>query len=92
LEGFDRFFFGGIAGLVAIYTNTEGGEDRLKPDWVENDAKFIWESKEQENLTITPMDDSSITIKAIKPGVTHIQVKEQLSGKTKEMKIRVVEK
>lgn len=65
---------------------------QLKSDWVENDAKFIWESKDQENLTITPMDDSSITIKAIKPGVTHIQVKEQLSGKTKEMKIRVVEK
>jgi fructan beta-fructosidase len=64
---------------------------QLKPDWVENDAKFIWESKDQENLTITPMDDSSITIKAIKPGVTNIIVKEQVSGKAKEMKIRIVE-
>lgn len=57
-----------------------------------NDAKFIWESKDRENLTINPMDDSSITIKAIKPGVTNIQMKEQVSGRTKEMKIRVVEK
>ncbi|MEN0650257.1 hypothetical protein NSQ82_14690 [Caldifermentibacillus hisashii] len=64
---------------------------QLKPDWTEIRATFKWEPKDQGLVTLSPVDDSSISIKAIKPGATIIQVKDQGSGKTKEVKIRVTE-
>ncbi|RFB11004.1 glycoside hydrolase family 32 protein [Bacillus sp. HNG] len=83
--------------LSEEYVTLKVGENKtikaqLKPDWIKNDAKFIWESKDQESLKITQINDSSIIVEAIKPGVSKIEVKGLVSGITKEIRVRVLEK
>ncbi|WP_010677740.1 glycoside hydrolase family 32 protein [Bacillus timonensis] len=83
--------------LSEEYVTLKVGESKtiqakLKPDWVKRDAKLIWTSKNQDSLESTQLNDSSIMIKAIKTGVSSIEVKDKVSGITKVIRIRVLEK
>lgn len=64
----------------------------LKPDWIKSSSPFSWDIAEQDIIEITESDDEGkgISIKALKPGVTNIQVKHPETKIAKEIRIRVV--
>ncbi|WP_312098874.1 glycoside hydrolase family 32 protein [Niallia sp.] len=62
----------------------------LKPDWVKANAQFIWDLEEQDTIERTEVDEKSISVKALKPGVTNILVKHSQTELTKEIRVRVL--
>lgn len=63
----------------------------LKPDWVKSSNPFSWDIDELNIIELTESDEKSISIKALKPGVTNIRVKHPQTEITREVKVRVLE-
>ncbi|KAB7665918.1 glycoside hydrolase family 32 protein [Bacillus sp. B1-b2] len=75
--------------ITLIVGESETIDAHLKPDWITVDAPFTWELEEQDLINMTKMDNNSISIQAIKSGVTNMLVKHSQTEITKELKIRI---
>lgn len=59
----------------------------LKPDWI-GDGTFSWGVEDDDILSLHSIDNSSVLIQAISPGVTNVIVKDK-QGDAVEKKVRV---
>ncbi|MFC0470666.1 GH32 C-terminal domain-containing protein [Halalkalibacter kiskunsagensis] len=75
------------------YLNVNIGESKelianVKPDWLSEIEPFEWEIREPGMVEINKIDDTTVLITGVEPGITNLTIRDPNGNRSKEMIIR----